>query len=177
MKPLEKFLQPYDIESIFINIKVKREIIWTDTQTSGVNIRSFQCYTWLWVFCRSWLKLITCCWKMFETPFHISEPRIFTRCSLTTRKGMQQQLTHTTVCLNWSEQQIHFPVGSPCRLLLYGHYCSQVEAASKHLDKVSNAREDVRMKLEVRTSHTVTNSFHKTGNRESCPFFLFNCAG
>ncbi|XP_029030138.2 proto-oncogene vav isoform X2 [Betta splendens] len=34
------------------------------------------------------------------------------------------------------------------RLLLYGRYCSQVEAATKHLDKLSNAREDIRMKLE-----------------------------
>nr|XP_046227064.1 proto-oncogene vav-like isoform X2 [Scatophagus argus] len=34
------------------------------------------------------------------------------------------------------------------RLLLYGHYCSQVETATKHLDKLSNMREDIRMKLE-----------------------------
>lgn len=34
------------------------------------------------------------------------------------------------------------------RLLLYGHYCSQVEASAKHLDKLSNMREDIRMKLE-----------------------------
>ncbi|XP_026158465.1 proto-oncogene vav [Mastacembelus armatus] len=34
------------------------------------------------------------------------------------------------------------------RLLLYGSYCSQVEAATKHLDKLSNMREDIRMKLE-----------------------------
>ncbi|KAF3687907.1 Proto-oncogene vav [Channa argus] len=34
------------------------------------------------------------------------------------------------------------------RLLLYGHYCSQVEAATKHLDKLSSMREDIRMKLE-----------------------------
>uniref|UniRef100_A0A3Q1BXA5 Osteoclast-stimulating factor 1 n=1 Tax=Amphiprion ocellaris TaxID=80972 RepID=A0A3Q1BXA5_AMPOC len=34
------------------------------------------------------------------------------------------------------------------RLLLYGRYCSQVEAATKHLDKLSNTREDIRMKLE-----------------------------
>nr|XP_019958646.1 PREDICTED: proto-oncogene vav-like [Paralichthys olivaceus] len=34
------------------------------------------------------------------------------------------------------------------RLLLYGHYCSQVETATKHLDSLSNAREDIRMKLE-----------------------------
>ncbi|XP_022053958.1 proto-oncogene vav [Acanthochromis polyacanthus] len=34
------------------------------------------------------------------------------------------------------------------RLLLYGRYCSQVEAATKRLDKLSNTREDIRMKLE-----------------------------
>lgn len=40
------------------------------------------------------------------------------------------------------------------RLLLYGSYCSQVEAATKHLDKLSSQREDIRMKLEVRLSET-----------------------
>ncbi|XP_044041172.1 proto-oncogene vav-like isoform X3 [Siniperca chuatsi] len=34
------------------------------------------------------------------------------------------------------------------RLLLYGRYCSQVETSTKHLDKLSNTREDIRMKLE-----------------------------
>ncbi|KAJ8384667.1 hypothetical protein AAFF_G00199990 [Aldrovandia affinis] len=34
------------------------------------------------------------------------------------------------------------------RLLLYGRYCSQVEAATKHLDKMASTKEDVRMKLE-----------------------------
>lgn len=40
------------------------------------------------------------------------------------------------------------------RLLLYGRYCSQVEAATKHLDSLSNMREDIRMKLEVRRTRT-----------------------
>ncbi|XP_048378139.2 proto-oncogene vav-like [Stegostoma tigrinum] len=34
------------------------------------------------------------------------------------------------------------------RLLLYGRYCSQVEAATKHLDKIASIREDVQMKLQ-----------------------------
>ncbi|MCI4394038.1 hypothetical protein PGIGA_G00164430 [Pangasianodon gigas] len=34
------------------------------------------------------------------------------------------------------------------KLLLYGRYCSQVESATKQLDKIASAREDVRMKLE-----------------------------
>ncbi|KAL4683685.1 hypothetical protein H8959_021379 [Pygathrix nigripes] len=34
------------------------------------------------------------------------------------------------------------------RFLIYGRYCSQVESASKHLDRVAAAREDVQMKLE-----------------------------
>ncbi|XP_066516543.1 proto-oncogene vav-like isoform X2 [Hoplias malabaricus] len=34
------------------------------------------------------------------------------------------------------------------KLLLYGRYCSQVESATKHLDKIASSREDVRMKLE-----------------------------
>uniref|UniRef100_A0A673ZN91 Vav guanine nucleotide exchange factor 1 n=1 Tax=Salmo trutta TaxID=8032 RepID=A0A673ZN91_SALTR len=67
MKPLQKFLQPHDIESIFINTAV---------------------------------------WNY---------------------------------CLNISL--------SP-RLLPYGRYCSQVEAATKHLDKMSAMKEGVRMKLE-----------------------------
>uniref|UniRef100_A0A8C0XAZ2 Proto-oncogene vav n=1 Tax=Castor canadensis TaxID=51338 RepID=A0A8C0XAZ2_CASCN len=34
------------------------------------------------------------------------------------------------------------------RFLVYGRYCSQVESASKHLEQVAAAREDVQMKLE-----------------------------
>uniref|UniRef100_A0A4X2M243 Proto-oncogene vav n=1 Tax=Vombatus ursinus TaxID=29139 RepID=A0A4X2M243_VOMUR len=34
------------------------------------------------------------------------------------------------------------------RFLVYGRYCSQVESASKHLDRVASMREDVQMKLE-----------------------------
>uniref|UniRef100_A0A3P9M4H4 Osteoclast-stimulating factor 1 n=1 Tax=Oryzias latipes TaxID=8090 RepID=A0A3P9M4H4_ORYLA len=34
------------------------------------------------------------------------------------------------------------------KLLLYGNYCSQVEAATKNLDRLSNTREEIRMKLE-----------------------------
>ncbi|XP_046693328.1 proto-oncogene vav-like [Silurus meridionalis] len=34
------------------------------------------------------------------------------------------------------------------KLLLYGRYCSQVESATKQLDKIASGREDVRMKLE-----------------------------
>uniref|UniRef100_A0AAR2K6L9 Vav guanine nucleotide exchange factor 1 n=1 Tax=Pygocentrus nattereri TaxID=42514 RepID=A0AAR2K6L9_PYGNA len=34
------------------------------------------------------------------------------------------------------------------KLLLYGRYCSQVESATKHLDKIASMKEDVRMKLE-----------------------------
>ncbi|KAG5278242.1 hypothetical protein AALO_G00096780 [Alosa alosa] len=34
------------------------------------------------------------------------------------------------------------------RLLLYGRYCSQVESATKLLDKMASQREDLRMKLE-----------------------------
>uniref|UniRef100_A0A2K6C7P8 Vav guanine nucleotide exchange factor 1 n=1 Tax=Macaca nemestrina TaxID=9545 RepID=A0A2K6C7P8_MACNE len=39
-------------------------------------------------------------------------------------------------------------LSSHCRFLVYGRYCSQVESASKHLDRVATAREDVQMKLE-----------------------------
>lgn len=44
----------------------------------------------------------------------------------------------------------HDPAACPSvRFLVYGRYCSQVESASKHLDHVATAREDVQMKLEV----------------------------
>ncbi|XP_032420014.1 proto-oncogene vav isoform X1 [Xiphophorus hellerii] len=89
MKPLEKFLQPHDIESIFINIKElakTHRCLLEDVRNSILHLGAQNLYQ---------------------------------------------------VFINYKE-----------RLLLYGHYCSQVEAASKHLDKVSNSREDVRMKLE-----------------------------
>ncbi|KAG9330620.1 hypothetical protein JZ751_023555 [Albula glossodonta] len=89
MKPLQRFLQPQDIENIFINVK---ELASTH---------------------RSLLEDI--------------------RSSIVTfgAENLYQ------VFINYKE-----------RLLLYGRYCSQVEAATKHLDKVASTKEDVRMKLE-----------------------------
>ncbi|XP_019109261.1 proto-oncogene vav isoform X5 [Larimichthys crocea] len=89
MKPLEKFLQPQDIESIFINIE-----------------------------------------DLAHTHRNLLEE---VRTSILTygAKNLYQ------VFLNYKE-----------RLLLYGRYCSQVETATKHLDKLSNMREDIKMKLE-----------------------------
>uniref|UniRef100_A0A8C7YR93 Osteoclast-stimulating factor 1 n=1 Tax=Oryzias sinensis TaxID=183150 RepID=A0A8C7YR93_9TELE len=56
---------------------------------------------------------------------------------------------------NFSAKKFHysrhmhvFHVVCLCRLLLYGNYCSQVEAATKNLDRLSNTREEIRMKLE-----------------------------
>lgn len=89
LKPLEKFLEPHDIESIFINIQD------------------------LAVIHRGLLE---------EVRNSIS----FSRAE-----------TLYQVFINYKE-----------RLLLYGRYCSQVEAATKHLDKMASIREDVRMKLE-----------------------------
>lgn len=43
----------------------------------------------------------------------------------------------------------HCYLSSSHRFLIYGRYCSQVESASKHLDRVASTREDVQMKLEV----------------------------
>ncbi|XP_059189767.1 proto-oncogene vav-like isoform X2 [Centropristis striata] len=89
MKPLQKFLQPPDMESIFINIE----------DLAGMH--------------RLMLEEV--------------------RSSILDygAKNLYQ------VFLNYKE-----------RLLLYGRYCSQVEMATKHLDKLSNTREDIRMKLE-----------------------------
>ncbi|XP_042340517.1 proto-oncogene vav-like isoform X2 [Plectropomus leopardus] len=89
MKPLQKFLQPQDIESIFINVEE------------------------LAIIHRSLLEEV--------------------RSSILDygAKNLYQ------VFLSYKE-----------KLLLYGRYCSQVETATKHLDKLSNTREDIRMKLE-----------------------------
>uniref|UniRef100_A0A8C4M1H1 Vav guanine nucleotide exchange factor 1 n=1 Tax=Equus asinus asinus TaxID=83772 RepID=A0A8C4M1H1_EQUAS len=46
------------------------------------------------------------------------------------------------------EPQLPGCLSSSRRFLVYGRYCSQVESASKHLDRVATAREDVQMKLE-----------------------------
>ncbi|XP_069023918.1 proto-oncogene vav-like isoform X2 [Embiotoca jacksoni] len=89
MKPLERFLQVQDIETIFINIKDL-----ADTH-------------------RSLLEEV--------------------RSSILNHGARDLH----QVFLSYKE-----------RLLLYGHYCSQVETASKYLDKLSNMREDIRMKLE-----------------------------
>ncbi|XP_040002083.1 proto-oncogene vav-like isoform X3 [Xiphias gladius] len=89
MKPLERFLQEQDIESIFINIEelanTHRNLL-EEVRSSILNYGA---------------------------------------------KNLYQ------VFLSYKE-----------RLLLYGRYCSQVETATKHLDKLSNMREDIRMKLE-----------------------------
>ncbi|KAJ8264176.1 hypothetical protein GJAV_G00146070 [Gymnothorax javanicus] len=89
MKPLQKFLQPQDIENIFINIK---ELASTH---------------------RSLLEEI--------------------RGSI-----------HTCGAENLYQVFISYKE----RLLPYGRYCSQVESATKHLDKIASTKEDVRMKLE-----------------------------
>ncbi|XP_061769760.1 proto-oncogene vav-like isoform X2 [Nerophis ophidion] len=87
-KPLERFLQAPDIETIFINIQDL-------AQTHGEFLKEIR------------------------------------TSILTGAKTLHQ------VFLNYKE-----------RLLLYGRYCSQVETATKHLDKLSITREDIRMKLE-----------------------------
>ncbi|XP_074485801.1 proto-oncogene vav isoform X1 [Sebastes fasciatus] len=89
MKPLQKFLQAPDIESIFINI--------VDLADTHRNL-------------------------LVEVRSSILDYGA---------KNLYQ------VFLKYKE-----------RLLLYGRYCSQVETATKHLDKLSNTREDIKMKLE-----------------------------
>ncbi|KAK7929273.1 hypothetical protein WMY93_005668 [Mugilogobius chulae] len=89
MRPLLRFLQEQDIESIFINIE-----------------------------------------DLAETHRNLLE-QIQTSISDFGAKTLHQ------VFLNNKE-----------RLLLYGRYCSQVEAATKHVDMLSSTREDIRMKLE-----------------------------
>ncbi|KAJ8001427.1 hypothetical protein DPEC_G00169390 [Dallia pectoralis] len=89
MKPLQRFLQPQDIESIFINTAELAEThrgLLGDIQTSILTLGAENLYQ---------------------------------------------------VFISYKE-----------RLLPYGRYCSQVEAATKHLDKISTMKEDVKMKLE-----------------------------
>uniref|UniRef100_A0A8C1RBR0 Vav guanine nucleotide exchange factor 1 n=1 Tax=Cyprinus carpio TaxID=7962 RepID=A0A8C1RBR0_CYPCA len=85
LKPLQPFLQPVDIENIFINIETHRSLL-HELQESILHLRAENLY------------------------------QIF---------------------IDYKE-----------RLLLYGRYCSQVEAATKHLDKITSTHEDVKMRLE-----------------------------
>ncbi|XP_007432565.1 proto-oncogene vav [Python bivittatus] len=89
MKPLQLFLQPQELENIFINIEELLKV-------------------------------------------H--------RCFLVDLKN----------ALSFSNSQNLYQVFIKYKekFLLYGRYCSQVEAATKYLDKVSNDSVDVRMKLE-----------------------------
>ncbi|CAH6779500.1 Vav1 [Phodopus roborovskii] len=89
MKPLQRFLKPQEIETIFVNIE---ELLSVHTH---------------------FLK---------ELKDALAAPGI----------SMLYQ-----VFIKYKE-----------RFLVYGRYCSQVESASKHLDQVATAREDVQMKLE-----------------------------
>ncbi|XP_046898483.1 proto-oncogene vav-like isoform X2 [Hypomesus transpacificus] len=88
MKPLQKFLQPQDIESIFIN----------------------------------------------------------TQDLVATHRGLLQEIRSSISCSR-ADTLYQVFISYKERLLLYGRYCSQVETASKHLDKMAS-REDIRMKLE-----------------------------
>ncbi|XP_030270570.1 proto-oncogene vav isoform X3 [Sparus aurata] len=88
MKPLERFLQPQDIESIFINIE---ELANTHRNLLG---------------------------ELQTSIVHNGAKNLY------------------QVFMDYKE-----------RLLPYGRYCSQVETATKHLDKLSNMREDIKMKL------------------------------
>ncbi|XP_041091553.1 proto-oncogene vav-like isoform X2 [Polyodon spathula] len=89
MKPLQRFLQPSDIESIFINIE-----------------------------------------ELFQT-----------------HSSLLEEVRSSILTFN-ADNLYQVFIKYKTRLLLYGAYCSQVESSSKHLDKVANMREDVRMKLE-----------------------------
>uniref|UniRef100_W5KXG9 Vav guanine nucleotide exchange factor 1 n=1 Tax=Astyanax mexicanus TaxID=7994 RepID=W5KXG9_ASTMX len=89
MKPLQAFLKPPDIESIFINVE----------DLAGTH-----------------------------------------RCLLKEVQG--------SISGYGAENLYQIFIDYKERLLLYGRYCSQVESATKHLDKIASTREDVRMKLE-----------------------------
>ncbi|KAI4881259.1 hypothetical protein NFI96_028879 [Prochilodus magdalenae] len=54
----------------------------------------------------------------------------------------------SSICSNGAENLYQVFIDYKEKLLLYGRYCSQVESATKHLDKIASMREDIRMKLE-----------------------------
>uniref|UniRef100_A0A672PXT2 Vav guanine nucleotide exchange factor 1 n=1 Tax=Sinocyclocheilus grahami TaxID=75366 RepID=A0A672PXT2_SINGR len=89
LKPLQPFLQPVDIENIFINIQDLA--------------------------------------KTHRSLLH----------------ELQESMLHSR-----AENLHQIFIDYKERLLLYGRYCSQVEAATKHLDKITSMHEDVKMKLE-----------------------------
>ncbi|CAL8330756.1 unnamed protein product [Merluccius merluccius] len=89
VKPLQRFLQPQDIESIFINMPDLAQ----------------------------------------------------------THSSLLQEI-QISIQLHGAENLYQIFINYKERLLLYGRYCSLVESAAKHLEKISSTREDVRMKLE-----------------------------
>ncbi|XP_067259436.1 proto-oncogene vav-like isoform X1 [Chanodichthys erythropterus] len=64
-----------------------------------------------------------------------------------THRSLHQELQESILNLG-AENLYQIFIDYKERLLLYGRYCSQVEAATKHLDKITSTREDVKMKLE-----------------------------
>ncbi|XP_051559693.1 proto-oncogene vav-like isoform X1 [Myxocyprinus asiaticus] len=89
LKPLQPFLQPVDVDNIFINIE----------DLANTHRSLFH--------------------EVQESILHLGAENLY------------------QIFIDYKE-----------RLLLYGRYCSQVEAATKHLDKIAGSREDVKMKLE-----------------------------
>ncbi|XP_051982062.1 proto-oncogene vav-like isoform X3 [Xyrauchen texanus] len=89
LKPLQPFLQPVDVDNIFINIE----------DLANTHRSLFH--------------------EVQDSILHLGAENLF------------------QIFIDYKE-----------RLLLYGRYCSQVEAATKHLDKITGSREDVKMKLE-----------------------------
>ncbi|KAM6972331.1 proto-oncogene vav [Aplochiton taeniatus] len=65
----------------------------------------------------------------------------------TTHRSLLEEIRNSILNLG-AENLYQVFINYKERLLLYGRYCSQVEAATKHLDKVAAMKEDVKMKLE-----------------------------
>uniref|UniRef100_A0A8C1ZKI7 Vav guanine nucleotide exchange factor 1 n=1 Tax=Cyprinus carpio TaxID=7962 RepID=A0A8C1ZKI7_CYPCA len=77
----------------------------------------------------------------------LNNPRPLSQDLAKTHRSLLHELQESILHLR-AENLYQIFIDYKERLLLYGRYCSQVEAATKHLDKITSTHEDVKMRLE-----------------------------
>uniref|UniRef100_A0A8C1LM92 Vav guanine nucleotide exchange factor 1 n=1 Tax=Cyprinus carpio TaxID=7962 RepID=A0A8C1LM92_CYPCA len=77
----------------------------------------------------------------------LNNPRPLSQDLAKTHRSLLHELQESILHLR-AENLYQIFIDYKERLLLYGRYCSQVEGATKHLDKITSTKEDVKMKLE-----------------------------